>query len=91
LGNVGSNSLERYNALGPSAMGDLRRSNGAPSKVLTPELLERLRARIAEPPPDDGVWTSGKVARCADSERNRPSFRFQIARDSEMKSPTSPR
>jgi transposase, IS5 family len=27
----------------------------------------------------------------ADSERNRPSFRFQIARDSEMKSPTIPR
>jgi hypothetical protein len=27
----------------------------------------------------------------ADSERNRPSFRFQIACDSEMKSPTIPR
>jgi hypothetical protein len=29
--------------------------------------------------------------RIADSERNRPSFRFQIARHSEMKSPTIPR
>lgn len=55
--------LERYNAFGPSAMGDLRRGNGAPARVLTPELLERLRARIVEPAPDDGVWTSGKVAR----------------------------
>jgi transposase len=36
--------VERYNAFGPSAMGDLRRSNG-------------------EPPPDGGIWTSGKVAR----------------------------
>jgi hypothetical protein len=26
--------VERYNALGPSAMGDLRRGNGAPAKVL---------------------------------------------------------
>jgi transposase len=31
------------------------------------------------------------VDRPADSERNRPSFRFQIARHSEMKSPTIPR
>ena len=31
--------LERYNAFGPSALGDLRRGNGAPARVLTPELL----------------------------------------------------
>ena len=55
--------LERYNAFGPSALGDLRRGNGAPARVLTPELLQRLRVRLVEPPPDGGVWTSGKVAR----------------------------
>jgi len=55
--------LERYNALGPSALGDLRRGNGASAKVLKPELLVRLRVRMADPPPDGGVWTSGKVAR----------------------------
>ena len=55
--------VERYNALGPSAMGDLRRGNGASAKVLTLELLQRLRARLADPPPDGGVWTSGQVAR----------------------------
>jgi transposase len=55
--------VERYNALGPSAMGDLRRGNGAAAKVLKPELLQRLRVRMAEPPPDGGIWTSGKVAR----------------------------
>ncbi len=55
--------LERYNAFGPSALGDLRRGNGAPAKVLTPELLQRLRVRLGEPPSDGGIWTSGKVAR----------------------------
>jgi len=55
--------VERYNALGPSAMGDLRRGNGAAAKVLKPELLQRLRVRMAAPPPDGGIWTSGKVAR----------------------------
>jgi transposase len=52
--------VKRCNARGPSAMGDLRRGAGASAKVLTPELLQRLRVRLAEPPPDGGVWTSGK-------------------------------
>jgi len=55
--------LERYNAVGPTALGDLRRDNGAQARVLKPELLERLRMRLDEPPPDGGRWTSGKVAR----------------------------
>jgi len=55
--------LERYNAFGPSALGDLRRRNGAAATVLRPEVLDRLRARLVDPPPDGGVWTSAKVAR----------------------------
>ena len=55
--------LERYNAVGPSALGDLRRNNGTSATVLRPELLTRLRTRVSEPPPDGGVWTSAKVAR----------------------------
>jgi transposase len=55
--------LARYNARGPDALGDLRRRNGTSPSVLKPELLARLRERLAEPPPDGGVWTSGKVAR----------------------------
>ena len=55
--------LERYNAFGPSALGDRRRSNGSKPSVLKPALLERLRVRLHEPPPDGGRWTSGKVAR----------------------------
>ena len=55
--------LERYNAIGPTALGDLRKDNGARARILKPELLERLRVRLGEPPPDGGRWTSGKVAR----------------------------
>lgn len=55
--------LERYNAVGPMALGDLRRKNGARASVLKPDLLERLRVRLDEPPPDGGRWTSGKVSR----------------------------
>ena len=53
--------LARYNAVGPQALGDLRRNNGAQS-VLKPELLAKLKVRLEGPPPDGGLWTSGKVA-----------------------------
>ena len=52
----------RYNADGPAALGDLRRHNGAPARVLTPQILERLLLRLPDPPDDGGVWTSKKVA-----------------------------
>ncbi len=54
--------LARYNALGPTALGDLRRGNGAKPKLLTADLLARLRARLESDPDDGGVWTSRKVA-----------------------------
>jgi transposase len=54
--------LARYNAGGPDALGDLRRRNGARPTILKPELLDRLRARLAEPPPDGGLWSSRKAA-----------------------------
>ena len=52
----------RYNALGPRALGDLRRNNGTRPSVLTPALLDQLKARLRDPPADGGLWTSGKVA-----------------------------
>ena len=55
--------LERYNAFGPASLGDLRRDNRGVATVLKPELLERLRERLSEPPPDGGLWTSAKAAR----------------------------
>ena len=54
--------LARYNAGGPNALGDLRRRNGTTATVLKPELLAKLRVRLAEPPPDRGLWSSRKVA-----------------------------
>jgi transposase len=52
----------RYNEYGPAALGDRRRGNGAQARILTPELLEKLRARLVDPPPDGGVWTTPKIA-----------------------------
>lgn len=40
---------------------------------------------------DNSQTRTAVVRLAADSEGNRPRFRFQIARDSEMKSPTVPR
>ncbi len=54
--------LARYNAEGPDALGDLRRHNGTSPTILTRELLDKLRGRLAAPPPDRGLWTSRKVA-----------------------------
>src|SRR3954454_1996133 len=56
--------LARYNAEGPEALGDLRRRNGGVPRVLRPALLERLRARLAQPPPDGGLWSSRNGAAC---------------------------
>ena len=53
---------ERYNAHGPDALGDLRRDNGTSARILTPELLVKLKARLADPPPDGGIWTTPKIA-----------------------------
>jgi transposase len=53
--------LARYNAEGAPALGDLRQRNGRAASVLKPDLLERLRVRLADPPPDGGLWTSRKV------------------------------
>lgn len=60
--------LARYNAHGPQAMGDLRRRNGTSPSVLKPDLLDKLKDRLREPPPDGGVWTSPKVAAWMASE-----------------------
>ena len=54
--------LERYNASGPDSLADGHRRNGPKPRLLTPEVLEVVRLRLAEPPPDGGVWSSRKVA-----------------------------
>ena len=54
--------LARYNAFGPSSLGDRRRGNGAQPTILTPAVLEVLRERLKDPPDGGGVWTAKKVA-----------------------------
>ena len=54
--------LARYNAFGPSSLGDRRRGNGAKATVLTPAVLDVLRERLTSPPEDGGLWTAKKVA-----------------------------
>lgn len=63
--------LARYNAFGPSSLGDRRRGNGAPPSVLTPAALDRLRARLKHPPDDGGVWTAKKAAAFMAAELGR--------------------
>jgi len=60
--------LARYNAQGLQALGDLRHRNGARPSVLKPDLLDKLKDRLCEPPPDGGLWTSPKVAAWMASE-----------------------
>ena len=54
--------LERYNASGPDALANGRRRNGLKPSLLTAEVLEMVRVRLAEPSPDGGLWSSCKVA-----------------------------
>jgi transposase len=54
--------LVRYNAFGPSSLGDRRRGNGTRPTVLTPAVLDVVRERLKSPPEDGGVWTAKKVA-----------------------------
>ena len=61
--------LARYNAGGPQALGDLRRRNGTSPTILKPDLLDKLKDRLREPPPDGGLWTGPKVARWMAGER----------------------
>ena len=54
--------LVRYNAFGSASLGDRRRGNGRTPRILTPEVLAMLRARVKTPPDDGGLWTARKVA-----------------------------
>ena len=59
--------LARYNAHGLQALGDLRRRNGTSPSVLKPDLLDKLKGRLREPPPEGGYgpaprWPPGWLA-----------------------------
>ncbi len=54
--------LERRKASSPGVLANGRRRNGLKPNLLTPEVLDAVRLRLAEPPPDGELWSSRKVA-----------------------------
>jgi transposase len=52
----------RYNALGPTALGDQRRRNGRAASLLTKAVLAALAERLRTPPDDGGLWSGAKAA-----------------------------
>src|SRR3954468_23695102 len=54
--------VRRYDAKGPDGLGDRRRGNAGAKPLLDAEDEAALRAALAAPPPDGGLWTGPKVA-----------------------------
>jgi len=54
--------LARYNAQGPASLGDLRRNNGSPARIVTAEVIAKLCERLKTPPADGGLWNGVKAA-----------------------------
>jgi transposase len=52
----------RYNDHGVDGLGDRRHDNQGAARLLDEAQQERLRAALAKPPPDQGLWTGRKVA-----------------------------
>jgi transposase len=52
----------RYNAHGPTALGDQRRRNGRAASLLREDVLAALAERLRTPPEDGGLWSGPKVA-----------------------------
>lgn len=64
----------RYRHGGPDAVGDHRHGNPGRGdhRLLSPELAEGLRLRLASPAPDGGLWTGRKVAAWLSDRLGRP-------------------
>jgi hypothetical protein len=86
--------LARYNALGETALGDLRRHNGTRPSILKRDLLEKLKIRLREPPPDGGGVVEpqggglhGGRARAGEA---RPAARLGGAQGDRLVDPVAP-
>jgi transposase len=62
----------RYREGGPAALGDRRHANPGAAPLLTPDQQAELRAALAGPAPDGGVWTCRKVADWIGARAGRP-------------------
>jgi transposase len=61
----------RYRA-GPQAIGDRRHTNPGAAPLLNREQQEQLRAALAGPAPDGGIWTCRQVAVWIGDQIGRP-------------------
>jgi transposase len=64
--------LGRYNREGPAGLGDRRHANPGAAPLLTAAQQEELRAALAGPAPDGGLWTCRKVADWIGARVGRP-------------------
>lgn len=62
----------RYREGGPEALGDRRHANPGGAPLLAPAQQEELRAALAGPAPDGGLWTCRKVAAWIGERIGRP-------------------
>ncbi len=69
----------RYNAHGPSVLGDQRRRNGRAASVLTEAVLAALSERLRVPPEDGGAWTGPKSLPAGLTRGSRPGWRGILA------------
>lgn len=63
---------KRYREGGPDALGDRRHANPGGAPLLDAAQQEELRAALARPAPDGGLWTCGKVAGWIGDRIGRP-------------------
>lgn len=63
----------RYREAGPAGRGDRRHANPGAAPLLDPAQQEELRAALAGPAPDGGLWTCRKVADWIGERRGRPA------------------
>jgi transposase len=62
----------RYREEGPAGLGDRRHGNPGGAPLLTPGQQAELRAALAGPAPDGGLWTCRKVAGWIGERVGRP-------------------
>jgi transposase len=62
----------RYREEGPAGIGDRRHTNPGAEPLLTARQQERLRAALAGPAPDGGLWTCRSVAAWMSATLGRP-------------------
>jgi transposase len=62
----------RYREEGPDGIGDRRHGNPGAAPLLTPDQQAQLRAALAGPAPDGGIWTCRQVAAWIGARIGRP-------------------